>query len=54
MLPPVETATEDRITVQVDAGWLGHLIITYERITMRHRKHSHRAWIAVRAVKAEG
>jgi hypothetical protein len=51
-LPPAETATDDPVTVAVDAAWAGPVWITYERKRMRHGRHSHWAWVAVRAEKA--
>lgn len=52
-LPSPETATERRMSSTVDTGplWKGMVRVTHERMLMKHRKHSHWAWIPVHAEK---
>jgi len=48
-LPEPTTALAERISVVVDADWAGIVRIDYVRQKMRHGRHSHWAWVAVRA-----
>lgn len=52
-LPDPETATDQELTVTVDADWAGVVRITYRRHLVKHRKHSHWYWRAVRADAAK-
>ncbi len=48
-LPDPETSNEQELTAVVDAEWAGVVRITYRRQFVKHRKHSHWYWQAVRA-----
>ena len=48
-LPDPETSTEQEISATVDADWAGLARVTYRRKLVRHRKHSHWYWRAIRA-----
>jgi hypothetical protein len=48
-LPDPETATEGTLSAEIDASWAGRVRLTYVRQLVRHRKHSHWYWLAVRA-----
>lgn len=52
MLPPAATATQDEISVVVDAGHVGRVRIYYRRIRYRHYRSSHWAWVVNRAEPA--
>lgn len=52
-LPPAATATEATMWATVDTGalWCGLVRIRYVRQLMKHRRHSHWAWVSEYAEK---
>ncbi len=48
-LPDPATATAERMTATINAGWVGPVRITYDRCLTRHHKMSHWYWGAVSA-----
>ena len=42
--PTPETATDEVLSAEIEAGWVGRVRISYRRQLVRHRKHSHWFW----------
>lgn len=49
LLPEPAASAQDAATSEVTASWLGSISISYLRTRMRHGRHSHWSWVAVRA-----
>ena len=48
-LPDPATATAERMTAMIVAGWVGPVRLTYKRCFTKHHKMSHWYWGAVSA-----
>lgn len=48
-LPDPKTALQERLSVVMDADWLGKVRIHCLRMKMKHHRYSHWAWVAYRA-----
>lgn len=48
-LPDPTTSLQERLSVVMDANWLGKVRIHCLRMKMKHHRYSHWAWVAYRA-----
>jgi hypothetical protein len=48
-LPDPTTSLQERLSVVMDADWLGKVRIHCLRMKMKHHRYSHWAWVAYRA-----
>jgi len=53
-LPPTATAEDRDYPVEIEAGHLGAVRITFRKLKLKRAKHSHWFWAAKRAERVEG